>query len=127
MPRRLPAFAALLAVLAGAGCALFAKRTPTPANDIDREELARRPPPPGERYYVFLFGSQDRTRRPAYTHTWATAVRAVDQPAGPPVLEMNTISWMPATLEINTLSRRVEPGVNLTLDESIANANRTGQ
>src|SRR3954452_1836838 len=58
MPRRLPAFAALLAVLAAAGCAMFAKKAPTPANEIAREALARSTPPPGERYYVFLFGSQ---------------------------------------------------------------------
>jgi hypothetical protein len=128
MPRRLPALAALLVVLAAAGCAILAKRTPTPANDIDREELARRPVPPGVRYYVVLFGSETKPiLRPKYTHTWAAAVRAVDQPGGSPALEVNTISWMPATLEIRPLSREVEPGRNLSLEESIENATRTGQ
>src|SRR5947208_14607206 len=101
MPRRLPHLAVFLVVLTGAGCALLAKKTPTPAAEIDREALARTPPPPGQRFYVFLFGADSRPRQPRYSHTWATAVRATDQPGGPPVVEVNTISWMPAKLDID--------------------------
>src|SRR5262249_15234418 len=36
-----------------------------------------------------------------------------------PALELHTISWMPATLNIRTLSRQTEPGVNLGMQDSI--------
>ncbi|MBY0512733.1 MAG: hypothetical protein K2P78_02335 [Gemmataceae bacterium] len=117
----------LAAVLPAAGCALTAKKTPTPAAHIDGEALARVPPPPGERYYVLFFGSQDKSRRPAYTHTWATLVRAVDVPGSEPALEVHTISWLPTKLDIDALSRHVEPGRNYDLHDTLRNAVRTKQ
>jgi len=112
----------------GAGCSLRAKKTPTPATQINEAELARIPAKPGERFYLILFGSHDPLRRPAHTHTWATLVKAIDQPAGgDPVLEANTISWLPAKLDIDTFSCWIEPGANVDLHGTIRNSLRTKQ
>jgi hypothetical protein len=128
MPRTCSRGLALLAVLLGCGCALTAKKTPTPAARINSAELLQTPAVPGERWYVLLFGSQDRTRRPAYTHTWATLVRAVETPGcAEPALEVHTISWLPTKLDIDALNFKVEPGANVDLHGTIANALRTRQ
>ena len=124
---RLTAYLCLIAVC-GSGCALLAKKTPTPAAKLSPEYLASLPAPPNERYYLILFGSQDWTRRPAYTHTWATLVRATETPGcSETALEVHTISWLPAKLDIDGLSRKVEPGHNFTLEETIRNSLRTNQ
>lgn len=126
MPR-LPLLLLMLATPA-AGCSLTAKKTPTPAARIDPQELAAVPPAPGVRYYLVLFGSQDWTRRPAYTHTWATLVRATDEPGcAAPRLDVHTISWLPTKIDIDALSLRVEPGANVELHDTLANAIRTNQ
>jgi hypothetical protein len=118
----------LLAAVAGCGCSLFAKKTPTPAARIDGEALARTPPPPGVRHYLLVFGSHDLAHRPAYTHTWATLVRATEVPGTPePVLEVFTISWLPATLDIRPLRFHIEPGANVDLHDTIRNSLRTKQ
>src|SRR5437870_1279276 len=123
MSRRLPRLAILALLLGGAGCALLAKKTPTPAAHLDPEVLARTPQPPNERYYLLLFGSQDQSRRPKYTHTWATIVRAISRPgATEPVLDEHTISWLPAKMDITPLNLRVEPGRNVGLHETICNS-----
>lgn len=129
MPRQVAYPAVLCAVLLGVGCALTAKKTPTPAAELRRGELAALPKPPNERYYLFLFGSNNTLRRPRYTHTWATAVRTVCPPgaAEPVVAEVVTISWLPVQLDINPLDFCVEPGVNVGLHETIHNSLRTGQ
>ena len=114
-------------VSASTGCSFAARKTPTPAAQINDFELARMPPVNGERFYLLLFGSHDLAHRPAFTHTWATLVRATDQPGAEPALEVHTISWMPTTLDIHPLRFRVEPGVNLDLHDSIRNALRTKQ
>ncbi len=66
-------------------------------------------------------------RRAFFSHTWATVVRAVDCPGQPPVLEVHTISWLPATLDIHPLDLTVEPGVNLRLHETIKYAKDNGE
>ena len=70
-----------------------------------------------ERYFVMIFGSELKSKRPKYTHTWATWVKATGE--GPNLceyqLECNTISWMPATLDIRPWTHKSEPGVNLDL------------
>lgn len=112
-----------LCAAGGAGCASLAKQTPTPANDIP-VTAALEPSPPGERYFLLVFGSESRPKRAKYTHTWATVARVVETPGGP-VVEPHTISWMPATLDIRPFSRRVEPGTNLglafTIEEMLRN------
>jgi len=120
--KRICQFSGLLALtMIAAGCAALAVKPPTPADDVRAEELEREPAPPNERYYVLIFGSQSEPKRAKYTHTWATAVKVVDQGAGAaPIVEAHTISWMPATLDIHPLRFRVEPGTNLDLCTTIS-------
>jgi hypothetical protein len=94
-------------LLLPAGCADLAVGTPTPARCL---APCYDCPAPGEHYYVLVFASQDCLRRPRYTHTWATVVRAT---GCPPAVEQATISWMPATLTLHPLWPLIEPGVNL--------------
>jgi hypothetical protein len=112
-----PVVAQLVAVaLAGAGCATFAQKPPTPADDIPADVARTAIAPPGERYFLLVFGSQSSPKRPKYTHTWATLVRATGCGGpGEPAVEEHTISWMPASLDIKPLARRPEPGANLGL------------
>jgi hypothetical protein len=111
----------LMALTAGpAGCAYFAKQPDTPARRVTFRDLNDPPPPQGERYYVFVFGAQTTPKLPRFTHTWVTFVRAAPAAPGcPPAVEHHSISWMPATLFIRTYWPCVEPGVNLTLYQSI--------
>jgi hypothetical protein len=105
----------------------MAVRPPTPAAELPPGE--RSPPPPGENYYIIIFGSQSVPIRAKYTHTWATMVKVIGGPGGQ--VEPHTISWMPATLEIRPLSGHPEPGRNLELHETItlmlANRERVSQ
>src|SRR5262249_23002992 len=107
-------------ILIVAGCAQLAKRPDSPAAQKTALEFEMEPKPPGERYYMIVFGSQSVPLRPKYTHTWATAVRVVDQgPDTAPLIDHYTISWMPATLDIRPWRFSVEPGTNLDLHQSI--------
>ncbi len=104
------------------GCAAFAKRPPSPATLVLAAELERTTPtPPGERYFALVYGSQSTPKVPKYTHTWATVVRtsAATETSPGTILEHHTISWMPATLDIQTKRFAIEPGVNLGLVESL--------
>jgi hypothetical protein len=67
-----------------------------------------------------LFGAQSVPYQVRYTHTWATVVRTAVTPAGEYPVEIHTVSWMPATLQIRPLALRPEPGVNLNLAETFA-------
>ena len=125
-PRRIALFL-LLAALAP-GCAALAKKPLTPAADINRKELAQFDPPPNERYYLILFGSESKPKAAKTTHTWATLVTATDVPGCPePVLDVQTISWLPETLDIQPMRFRVEPGKNFDLDTTIGESLRTNQ
>jgi hypothetical protein len=64
----------MLALLA-TGCASTALRPPTPAARLDSVQLNYAAA--DERFYVIVFASQSVPRRPAYSHTWATAVPVV--------------------------------------------------
>ena len=75
-----------------------------------------------ERYYLIVFGSQRPIiNQPAHTHTWATFIRVVDDPAKPgsAKVEPYTISWLAATLIVRPLALRPEPGVNLELHRTV--------
>jgi hypothetical protein len=114
-----------LFVMLAPGCAARAIRPPTPAAELDRAAINFAAP--DEHFYVLIFASQRHLRRPAYSHTWATVVRAVDRPGQcPAVDQVDTISWLPATLKIRVLRPCVEPGTNFSMHESIvyAKANR---
>ncbi len=109
----------LLATLPAVGCSLFAQQTPTPASRLTREELAAMTPPPGERYFLILYGSDRPTRQPADTHTWATLVTVSGAPGAETSVVGETISWLPVELPIKPLSRSVVPGRNYGLHETI--------
>jgi hypothetical protein len=113
---------------AATGCAFFAQKAPTPAARLSPDQLAQIPNPAGERFYLLLFGSNDVARRPSRTHTWATLVRAVDQPGGAgSMIEPHTISWLPTKLDIDAFSFCIEPGANVDLHATIRNSLRTRQ
>jgi hypothetical protein len=95
------------------GCGRYALSPPAPPWELDSAALNHANP--GERFYVIVFGAQSLPRLPAFTHSWATAVRVVECPSKCPVLEAHTISWLPASLDIHPLRLTVEPGVNLGL------------
>src|SRR5437764_8123229 len=74
-------------------------------------------------YYVVVFGAQSKPQRPKYSHSWATFVRVPDPSCGPPApgggqLEIFTISWMPAEIELHPNRLLPEPGINLDLPTS---------
>ena len=121
MPR--PSLLVVLVVACGcaaSGCATLARKPPTPADDITPRQAAAIAAPPGERYFLLIFGSQSRPKRPKYTHSWATVVKVTgcDGP-GALTVEEHTISWLPATLDVRPFSFRVEPGANLALHLTI--------
>src|SRR6185437_11165611 len=109
----------LVLLTSTSGCALLAKRPPTPAEHIDGTALARTPPPPNEHFYLIVFGSQDFLRRPKYSHSFATLVHTIETPGQEPQLETHTISWLPSTGDIRPLSRSVEPARNFSLQETL--------
>jgi hypothetical protein len=117
MNRSLPI---LLLLAIAPGCATFAKKPPTPADDIPIAQLLANPAPPNERYYLLFFGSESKPKVPKYTHSWATVVRVTELgPGTAPAIDAQTISWMPATLDIHPNHFKVEPGVNLDLHTTI--------
>jgi hypothetical protein len=118
----------VLAALALApGCAYFAKTPDTPARHVHFQDL-NQPGPPGERYYLLVFGAQTTPKLPRYTHTWVTVVRVGQPcPGRPPAVEPHSISWMPATLDIQPWRFTIEPGVNLGLDTSVRMALDKGE
>jgi hypothetical protein len=125
--RAATATACLVAALGSAGCAASkAVRPPTPAAELRTEDLLAMSPPPGERYYVLLFGSENFTRAPRHVHTWATMVRVVGDPACGGSVEAHTISWgplkengEPGWASIRPYYFKVLPGYNMDLDGTI--------
>ena len=119
----------LLTASLACGCALTAKKVPTPAAQLTSEDLAQLPKPADERFFLVLFGSQNVLRQPQYTHTWAALVRVRASDVGAcgtitpgcidPALDVQMINWMPAKGEIDALSKEVEPGRNFGLHESM--------
>lgn len=72
----------------------------------------------GERYFVTLFGGQGDLLRPRTAHTWATFVRTAVAAGGEQVVAEDTISWLPATLNVRPWALFSETGVNLTLQQT---------
>lgn len=68
-----------------------------------------------DRHFLVLFGAQSMPYRAEFTHTWATVARV-----GPAGVQADTVSWLPATLDIAPLRLRSEPGVNLSLADTFA-------
>jgi hypothetical protein len=120
MFRRRRNYLAVIAVAFTVGCAANAIRPPSPATALSVEDELATTAPPNERYYLLLFGSQSTPKVARYTHSWGTVVKATCAPGQTdPELEVHTISWMPATLEIHPLRFHIEPGANLTLDVTV--------
>lgn len=71
---------------------------------------------PSERYYMVLFGAQSVPFQGRYTHTFATFVKTDNTPAGERPVAIDTVSWMPKSLEIRPLALKPEPGVNLSME-----------
>lgn len=74
-----------------------------------------------DRYYLLLFGTQTEPVAIRFTHTFALFVKATGDRANLDglSLETQTISWMPSSLSIRVLSSIPEPGVNLSLKDSL--------
>lgn len=82
-----------------------------------------------DRYFAFVFSSQAAPKLPRFTHIWATVVK-VSKAELPPdqwSFQVDTISWFPATLKVHTLRVRPEPGVNLTLQDTLAQVQKQHQ
>ncbi len=119
--------ACLLPVLF-ASCAAVAKRPDTPAARIDDKQLQKEDTYPTTRFYLMVFGSENQLRQPKYTHTWASLVTVTYKAAGEkPCTRLDTISWMPKTLEIKPERLKVEEGINLDLETSLKVSEKTDQ
>lgn len=74
-----------------------------------------------EHYFALIFGSQSSPKVLRRTHTWATFVKAVGE--GPDLstyaLEVNTISWLPASLKVKVWRPWAEEGVNFSLQQTL--------
>lgn len=107
-------------LLSFCGCMSTPVRPPSPATQLRTEDLLQQTPPPGERYYLLLFGSETTIRHPSAVHTWATMVRVVQGADGKPdTIEPHTISWGPASHKTRPWNFCVEPGVNMGLHDTI--------
>jgi hypothetical protein len=124
MPRPSLAVVLLMACVVS-GCAATAMKPPTPADEITSRQAAAIKAPPGERFFVLIFGSQTVPKLPKYCHSWVTLVK-VTGCGGPgrPCVEEHSISWMPATLDVRICSLYVEPGTNLNLHATMADVLR---
>jgi hypothetical protein len=74
-----------------------------------------------EYYYAIFFGAQATPRRPKYTHTFATIVKATGEGRDMSKyrLEVHTCSWLPETLELYVWKLRPQRGVNLDLESTL--------
>lgn len=74
-----------------------------------------------DRYYMMVFASEATPNLPRLSHSFAAFIKVQEQETGSiatwPV-EIHTISWMPATLDVHLL-RAPESGVNLSLPASL--------
>lgn len=70
----------------------------------------------GVGYRLLVFTAQACPKVPRTTHSWAALVRIF----GGQIVDVQTISWMPCDLKIKPYDLTVEPGRNLTLQETIA-------
>lgn len=75
-----------------------------------------------ESYYAMIFAAEGRPNIPRLAHTFAVFVKVqeledVDRENWP--IEIHTISWLPATLNVRLLFRPPERGVNLDLQTTL--------
>jgi len=74
-----------------------------------------------ERYYMIVFGSQAEPNLPRFSHTFAAfaKVNSDGKDAKKDKIEISTISWLPATLNIMPLRLKPEEGKNFGLAETL--------
>src|ERR1700687_729114 len=74
-----------------------------------------------ESYYMIVYGAQRTPNVPRFTHTFATFVKATGEGNDKTKykVEEHTISWIAKTKEIVVARAKPEPGVNLSLKESM--------
>ncbi|MBX9624074.1 MAG: hypothetical protein K2X82_09720 [Gemmataceae bacterium] len=94
--------------------------SPAAAGDSGGTGIPACADPPGTRYYMLLFGGQSVPFQARTAHTWATWVKATPMVTGAVALEVVTISWLPADLEVRPLLLRKKVGKNRPLDETLA-------
>jgi hypothetical protein len=74
-----------------------------------------------ERYFAIFFGAESKPYRPKYTHTWACVVKLTGE--GEDLdryqCQVDTCSWLPATLDVKVWKLWPERGVNLDLHSTI--------
>lgn len=82
-----------------------------------------------DRYYAIVFGSQSHPKLLRLTHTWVTFVRVSGESTDSNALWVghHTISWLPATLDIDVWDPRPEPGVNLDVYQTLQFVKGQGQ
>jgi len=73
-------------------------------------------------YYLVMFAFDKGPLCPKNSHTFAAFVKVSEQKQ----LEVVTISWLPTTLQVVVLRPHPEPGGNLTLTASLAQAAPNG-
>ena len=72
-------------------------------------------------YYMIMFAVQSEPNVARLSHTFAAFVRAAGPEANPSAqLDVQTISWMPRSLEIEPLRMFPTQGVNLNLAETLS-------
>jgi hypothetical protein len=83
--------------------------------------LSATPATAADRNFVFIFSSQSCPKLPRFTHVWASMVKVTgaDLPFTQRTLQLDTISWFPATLSVHTFRLRPEPGINLDLHATL--------
>lgn len=79
----------------------------------------------GGRYFAVFLSQQSVDNEIKLSHTFAVFLRATGESSPPRVVETRTISWFPVS-EIVSLARPAEPGVNKTLENSLAWAEERG-
>lgn len=115
---RLGVSALVLAMVCRSAPAFGQEQSLYPPRPGDEESL---PPsvvpenPAPDRFFLFVFASQSMPKTPKYSHTWAVMIY---QRAGT-IVDVSTISWMPADLQIKPMRLSVEPGVNESYEGAI--------
>jgi len=92
---------------------------------VQRSVTAASPPAAPQKAYVILFSYSGEEYKPKFSHTFAAFVRTTGEPGRLNVVEHCTISWLPRS-GIISLARPAEPGVNLSLQDTLDLAERQG-
>jgi len=75
-------------------------------------------------YWLYAASAQDATNSASHSHTFATFIKTDDR-TGKEV-DRQTISWMPRSMNIKVLRKIPEPGINLTIPQTLKWAKSVG-